>query len=75
MKKLLILLSAAVLALGFAACEQLPKLATITIQLKADGAAFAQADVPVTVLSTAGTKFESTTNSNGEASFLLPMGT
>lgn len=75
MKKLLILLSAAVLALGFAACEQLPKLATITIQLKADGAAFAQSDVTVTVLSTSGTKFESTTNSNGEASFLLPMGT
>ena len=75
MKKLLILLSAAVLALGFAACEQLPKLATITIQLKADGAAFAQADVPVTVLSTSGTKFESKTDVTGEASFLLPMGT
>ena len=33
MKKFIILLYAAVLALGFAACEQLPKLANITIQL------------------------------------------
>ena len=74
MKKLLILLSAAVLALGFAACEQLPKLANITIQLKADGAAFSQAGVTVTVLSNTGTKFESLTNESGVASFTLPMG-
>ena len=74
MKKFIILLSAAVLALGFAACEQLPKLANITIQLKADGAAFSQAGVTVTVLSNTGTKFESLTNESGVASFTLPMG-
>ena len=74
MKKFIILLSAAVLALGFSACEQLPKLANITIQLKADGAAFSQAGVTVTVLSNTGTKFESLTNESGVASFTLPMG-
>ena len=74
MKKFIILLSAAVLALGFAACEQLPMVANITIQLKADGAAFSQAGVTVTVLSNTGTKFESLTNESGVASFTLPMG-
>lgn len=74
MKKFIILLSAAVLALGFSACEQLPKLANITVQLKADGAAFSQAGVTVTVLSTTGTKFESLTNESGAATFVLPMG-
>jgi len=74
MKKLLILLSAAVLALTFAACEQLPQLATVTVQLKYEGAALAQEEIPVIIESTTGTMFQSLTNSDGAASFLLPMG-
>ncbi|MBR4524387.1 MAG: DUF4876 domain-containing protein [Bacteroidales bacterium] len=75
MKKLLILLSAAVLALSFAACEQLPKLVSVTVQLKYQGAALAEAGVPVSIVSDAGVRYESPTDASGVAAFQLPLGT
>lgn len=74
MKKLLVLLSAAVLALSFSACNQLPKLASVTIQLKYEGMALAEADVPVSVVSASGVRYESPTDATGAATFQLPLG-
>jgi hypothetical protein len=74
MKKLLVLLSAAVLALSFSACNQLPKLASVTIQLKYEGMALAEADVPVSVVSASGVRYESPTDPTGAATFQLPLG-
>lgn len=74
MKKLLVLLSAAVLALSFAACNQVPKLVSVSIQLKYEGMALAEADVPVSVVSASGVRYESPTDATGAATFQLPLG-
>ena len=74
MKKLLILLSAAVLALSFAACNQVPKLVSVSIQLKYESFALSEAGVPVSVVSSAGVRYESPTDANGVATFQLPLG-
>ncbi len=75
MKKLLILLYAAVTALSIVACEQIPLVFNVSVQVRFEGASFPQEGITVTMTDAAGAvNYTSTTNADGLASFLLPSG-
>lgn len=75
MKKFIMLLSAAILALSFASCDRMPKVVEITVQLTYDGTAFAQADVPVVLKDASGSNsYEVTSNAQGSATVSVPAG-
>jgi len=75
MKKFIMFLSAAVLALSFASCDRLPKVVEITVQLAYEGSAFAQEDVPIVLQDASGTSnYELSSNAHGYATVSVPAG-
>lgn len=76
MKKYLLLLSAAALALLAISCDpKTPKAVDITIQLMLDGAPFAQEGVEVTLDDAAGTaSYPAVTDASGAVQYVVPIG-
>ena len=76
MKKYLFFLCAAALAVLAISCDpKTPKPVDITVQLMADGTAFAQEGVTVALADAAGTaNYEALTDASGAAAFTVPIG-